>query len=401
MEIESEHDGCIYVKIDLSTIGELCIASDNHLFPVFDEETNTFKDKTTLELKEGDKLINLIQGNDVDKKAKLWMFTIIGTEKITKYDKEYIYCLEMEDKTNPYFCLADGTLVGNCRLRLDKTKIHAKGGGQFGASGLTGSVGVCTINLNRIGYEAKTKEEFYEILEKRMEIAGKSLKFKRDLIEQKTEEGLYPYCKFYLRNVYMRHKKYWANHFSTIGLIGGNEACLNLLGKNIASEEGNQFMCDVLKFMNNKLLDLQNKFDCYMNLEQTPGEGCSRSLALKDRKYAGKDIIIAGTEDHPYITNSTQLPVNYTDDLFEVLDLQNDLAKQYTGGSVVHLWIGENITDHSALKRLVKKICETYNMPYFTFTPSFSICPVHGYLSGEHEYCYKCDEEILNGKRKM
>jgi ribonucleoside-triphosphate reductase len=171
------------------------------------------------------------------------------------------------------------------------------------------------------------------------------------------------------------------------------------LGVGIGSDAGNKFMQNVLTFMNDVLLELQNEYGSIFNLEQTPAESAGRSLALKDLKYY-KDIYVSGTKENPYLTNSTQLPVNYTEDLFEILDLQNELAKRYTGGSVVHLWIGERITEHNALKKLIKTITSNYNIPYFTLSPSFSICPKHGYLFGEHKYCPKCDIELMEKKNK-
>jgi ribonucleoside-triphosphate reductase len=286
-----------------------------------------------------------------------------------------------------------------CRLRLRTDKLNHKGGGQFGASGKTGSVGVCTINLNRIGYEASNEDEFFSLLKNTMKVAGRSLKIKRELVEKLTEQGLYPYTKYYLRDIKERTGKYWTNHFNTIGLVGGHDACINLLGVGIGSDAGNKFMQNVLTFMNDVLLELQNEYGSIFNLEQTPAESAGRSLALKDLKYY-KDIYVSGTKENPYLTNSTQLPVNYTEDLFEILDLQNELAKRYTGGSVVHLWIGERITEHNALKKLIKTITSNYNIPYFTLSPSFSICPKHGYLFGEHKYCPKCDIELMEKKNK-
>jgi ribonucleoside-triphosphate reductase len=232
-----------------------------------------------------------------------------------------------------------------------------------------------------------------------MKVAGRSLKIKRELVEKLTEQGLYPYTKYYLRDIKERTGKYWTNHFNTIGLVGGHDACINLLGVGIGSDAGNKFMQNVLTFMNDVLLELQNEYGSIFNLEQTPAESAGRSLALKDLKYY-KDIYVSGTKENPYLTNSTQLPVNYTEDLFEILDLQNELAKRYTGGSVVHLWIGERITEHNALKKLIKTITSNYNIPYFTLSPSFSICPKHGYLFGEHKYCPKCDIELMEKKNK-
>jgi len=224
-----------------------------------------------------------------------------------------------------------------------------------------------------------------------MIIAKDSLIIKRDILEKFTDEGLYPYSKFYLRSVKQRFGVYWKNHFSTIGLIAMNEACLNLLGCDIGSAEGRKFAEETLAYMRDILIDFQKETGENFNLEATPAEGTSYSLALKDKKL-DKNIICANEEAYrqgaePYYSNSTQLPVSYTDDILEALDLQDKLQSAYTGGTVLHLFLGERIDDCSVVKQLVKKVCETYHLPYFSITPTFSICPEHGYLSGEHEQC--------------
>lgn len=265
-----------------------------------------------------------------------------------------------------------------CRLRIDNRELEYRGGGLFGSNPLTGSVGVVTINLPKIAESSKTKGEFLEKLSQKMEIAKESLEIKRKLLEDLTDKDLYPYTKFYLRDIKSRFGVYWKNHFSTIGLIGMNEACLNLLGDDIGSFRGKQFALDVMDFMRAKIVEFQKETGNNYNLEATPGEGTSYRLAKLDR------------EKYPYYTNSTQLPVNYTDDIFEVLDHQDDLQTKYTGGTVVHIYAGERIQSKETMKNLVKKICNNYHLPYFTFSPTFSTCPNHGYIAGEHFTCPEC-----------
>ena len=284
-----------------------------------------------------------------------------------------------------------------CRLRLDLRELKKKGGGFFGASPLTGSVGVVTINTPRLGYLSKEEDEFIERLETLIILAKNSLEIKRKVLERLTAKNLYPYSKFYLRNIKERFGEYWKNHFATIGLIGMNEACLNLLGVSIAEQEGKKFALKVLDFMREKLLEFQDETGNNYNLEATPGEGTSYRLARIDKsKYP--DIICANEEEYkkgaePFYTNSTHLPVNYTDDIFEALEHQDDLQVKYTGGTVLHIFVGEKIENPNVIKALVKKICENYRLPYFTITPTFSICPNHGYIAGEHHICPQCNSE--------
>ena len=283
-----------------------------------------------------------------------------------------------------------------CRLRIDNRSLEKRGGGLFGSNPLTGSIGVVTINMSRIGYLSKNEDEFIERLEKLMVMAKESLEIKRKILEKFTESGLYPYTRFYLRSIKGRFGEYWKNHFSTIGLIGMNEACLNLLGENIGSESGREFTLKVLEFMRNKLLEFQKETGNNYNLEATPAEGTSYRLARVD-KHKYPDIICANEEDYkngaePFYTNSTQLPVNFTTDVFEALELQDDIQAKYTGGTVLHIFAGERVENPVVIKELVKKICEKYKLPYFTFTPTFSICPTHGYIAGEHQKCPKCGE---------
>lgn len=266
-----------------------------------------------------------------------------------------------------------------CRLRIDNRELEYRGGGLFGSNPLTGSVGVVTINLPKLADNSKTKEEFLKKLAVQMETAKESLEIKRNLLEDLTDKNLYPYTKFYLRDIKARFGVYWKNHFSTIGLIGMNEACENLFGKNIGSKEGKQFALEVMDFMRAKIIEFQKETGNNYNLEATPGEGTSYRLAKLDKNHKYK-----------YFTNSTQLPVNYSDDIFEVLEHQDDLQTKYTGGTVVHIFAGERITNMETMKNLVKKVCNNYKLPYFTFSPTFSTCPNHGYIAGEHFKCPEC-----------
>lgn len=282
-----------------------------------------------------------------------------------------------------------------CRLRIDNRELQVRGGGLFGSNPLTGSIGVITINMPRIGYLAKSKKDFMERLARLMDTAKESLETKRKVLEKFTDSNLYPYTKYYLRDVKERFNEYWKNHFSTIGLVGMNEACLNLLGTNIASKEGQAFTKSVLDFMRTRLIAYQKETGNNYNLESTPAEGTSYRLARIDKvKYP--DIISASDGKsktaEPYYTNSTQLPVNYTDDVFEALDLQDEIQTRYTGGTVFHTYAGERVDDPMAVKSLVRKICSSYRLPYMTFTPTFSVCPAHGYIKGEVEHCPTCAE---------
>ena len=235
------------------------------------------------------------------------------------------------------------------------------------------------------------------MLKQKMDIAKESLEEKRKIIEHLTENGLYPYTKYYLRDIKKRFNKYWKNHFSTIGLIGANEACLNLLGVNIADKRGLEFANKIMDFMTDVIVDYKKETGNNYNLEASPAEGASYRLAKKDKENY-PDIIVANEKEYkkgakPFYTNSTQLPVNFTDDIFEALNLQDELQAKYTGGTVIHIFAGERIYDLDVVKNLVKKICTNYKLPYFTFTPTFSICKTHGYIAGEHFKCPKCNEE--------
>ena len=283
-----------------------------------------------------------------------------------------------------------------CRLRLDNRELLKRGGGLFGANPLTGSIGVVTINLPRLGHVSKNKKEFFKKLDRLMDLAKESLETKRKMVENLTDRGLYPYSRVYLEPIKMRRGQYWANHFSTIGLVGMNEALLNLAGKDIVSREGKKLAKEILEHMRDKMVKYQKETGNLYNLEATPAEGTSYRLARLDKaKYP--EIIFANSEAmkenekaDPYYTNSSQLPVGFTDDIFEALDLQNDLQTKYTGGTVLHGFLGERLWDIKTTRDLVRKIAENYSLPYFTLTPTFSVCPVHGYISGEHYTCPKC-----------
>ena len=276
-----------------------------------------------------------------------------------------------------------------CRLRLDNRELYKRGGGLFGANPLTGSIGVVTINMPRIGYLSKTKKEFFERLGRLMDLAKESLEIKRKALENFIEKGLYPYSKHYLASVKKMRNCYFGNHFSTIGLMGMNEALLNFLGENIGSKRGKKFALEVLDFMRERMVKYQEETGNMYNLEATPGEGTSYRQAKVDKeKYP--DIITAGTKKVPFYTNSTQLPVNFTNDIFEALKLQDEIQCKYTGGTVLHLFLGEKISNPEIAKNLVKKIFENFHLPYLTITPTFSVCPTHGYLAGEHFFCPRC-----------
>jgi ribonucleoside-triphosphate reductase len=288
-----------------------------------------------------------------------------------------------------------------CRLRLDNRELRKRGGGLFGANPKTGSVGVVTLNMPRIGYLAKDDTGFFERLDSLMVLAKQSLEIKRELIENLTTSGLHPYSRFYLSDVKKTFGEYWKNHFSTIGLIGMNDALLNFMNKSIADTEGKAFAEKVLEYMRKRIADFQEETGNIYNLEATPAEGTSYRLARIDKKEY-PDIRVynqevytqnRGRDVEPYYTNSTQLPVGHTPDIFEALDLQDSLQTKYTGGTVLHIFLGEEEPSPTAVKKLVRKIAENYHLPYYTITPTFSICPDHGYLAGEHRTCPTCQAE--------
>ena len=290
-----------------------------------------------------------------------------------------------------------------CRLRLDNRELRRRGGGLFGANPLTGSIGVVTLNLPRIGYLATTEEEFFSRLERLATMAAESLAIKRKVLESFTEKNLYPYSRFYLHQIKARTGAYWKNHFSTIGIIGMNEACLNFLGRDLTTDDGQQFALRVMAALRRQITELQDRTGEIFNLEATPGEGTSYRLCMLDKRHYPQ--ILCANEAQlnqgasPYYTNSSQLPVQYTEDLFETLRLQDELQAQYTGGTVLHIFLGEQVQDIEALKGLVRKVATNYRLPYFTLTPTFSVCPQHGYIAGQHTCCERCtcQTEVCSG----
>ncbi len=289
-----------------------------------------------------------------------------------------------------------------CRLRLDNRELRKRGGGLFGANPKTGSIGVVTMNMPRIGYLAKNDDDFFERLDSIMVLAKQSLEIKREIIENLTESGLHPYSRVYLADVKKTFGEYWKNHFATIGLIGMNDSILNFMNKSIADKEGKAFAEKVLDYMRNRMADFQEETGNIYNLEATPAEGTSYRLARIDKaqypdiRTYNQEIYSnnGGRDAEPYYTNSSQLPVGYTNDVFEALELQDSLQSKYTGGTVLHIFLGEEAPSPKATKKLVRKVAENYSLPYYTITPTFSVCPIHGYIPGEHKYCPKCDKEI-------
>jgi anaerobic ribonucleoside-triphosphate reductase len=278
-----------------------------------------------------------------------------------------------------------------CRLRLDNRELRRRGGGLFGANPLTGSINVVTLNMARIGYLSKDVQEFKARVRKLMEYAKEICDRKREMLEKYMESGLYPYSRFYLSRVKEATGSYFKNHFSTIGINGMNEACLNLLGVDITMEEGNQFAVEVMDYMNRVIQLFQEESGTLWNLEASPAEGTSYRFARLDKKLY-PNIITAG-KDEPYYTNSTQLPVGATDDIFEAIELQEKLQTSYTGGTVFHAFLGEQIDSAETCSTAIKKILENTSIPYITITPTFSICPDHGYIAGENFTCPTCGKD--------
>ena len=328
------------------------------------------------------------------KNNKLW----VKIKDIVPISNSAAYCFEVKNGTPLFTIGTTGVLTHNCRLRLDNRELRKRGGGLFGANPKTGSVGVVTLNMPRIGYLAKDDTDFFDRLDKMMILARQSLEIKRDLIENLTASGLHPYSRFYLSDVKKTFGEYWKNHFSTIGLIGMNDALLNFMNKSIADKEGKAFAEKVLDFIRTRIADYQEETGNIFNLEATPGEGTSYRLARLDKKQY-PDIRTYNQEVYtqnrsrdvePYYTNSTQLPVGFTTDVFEALDLQDSLQTKYTGGTVLHIFLGEEEPSPTATKNLVRKVAANYALPYYTITPTFSVCPDHGYIAGEHQFCPTC-----------
>ena len=294
-----------------------------------------------------------------------------------------------EKKENPESYKPNAVRSMCCRLQLDLRELLKRGNGLFGSAEMTGSIGVVTINMARLGYRFKgDKKGLFKELTRLMDIAKSTLEKKRRFINEMFERGLYPYTKRYLPN--------FNNHFSTIGVNGMNEMIRNFTNDeyNITDQRGISFALEILDFMRERLKIYQEETGNLYNLEATPAEGTTYRFAKEDKKrYPG--IIQAGFGENIYYTNSSQIPVGYTDDPFEALDLQDELQCKYTGGTVLHLYMSEKVSSAEAARKLVKAVIENYKLPYITVTPLFSICPKHGYISGEHEYCPKCDEEII------
>lgn len=295
------------------------------------------------------------------------------------------YCFEVLDDETPYFMLPSGLVTHNCRLRLDLRELRKKSGGFFGSGESTGSIGVVTLNLPRLAYLSKTEDEFFFRLQRLMDIAARSLDTKRTIITRLLNENLYPYTKAYLGSFH--------NHFSTIGLVGMNEACLNAkwIGATLVEPKAHEFAERVLDFMRERLSDYQQMYEgTLFNLEATPAESTAYRLARHDVKRYPDIITAAGEGKTPYYTNSSQLPVGYTDDIFDALNLQDSLQTRYTSGTVFHAFLGERLPDWESTATLVRKIAENYKLPYYTISPTYSVCDEHGYISGETHTCPKC-----------
>lgn len=359
----------------------------------FQKEVDVFNEVFLEVMAEGDAMgrvftfpiptYNITKDFDWDKESNKTLWKIAGKYGIPYFSNFINSDMDVEDARS--MC---------CRLRIDNRLLEKRGGGLFGANPLTGSIGVVTINLPRIGYETKNKTDFLKRLKELMLLAKESLEIKRKVLEKFTDENLYPYTKYYLRDIKKGSEHYWTNHFSTIGIVGMNEAIFNLYNESVATEKGKKFAEDVLDFMRDLLINFQKETGNNYNLEATPAEGTSYRFALLDQKKFDDCCFANGkgkAVEFPFYTNSTHQPVNFTEDLFETLDSQDSLQTKYTGGTVLHLFVGEKIEDGESLKNLVKKICENYHLPYFTFSPTFSICPNHGYVSGEKYVCSECD----------
>src|SRR6056297_151530 len=286
-----------------------------------------------------------------------------------------------------------------CRLRLDNRELRKRGGGLFGSNPMTGSIGVVTLNMPRIGFLAQDENDFIDRVLSLMELAKESLEVKRKILERLTEQGLYPYSRFYLRNIKEASGHYWNNHFNTIGLNGMNEAVMNFMGTDLTTDEGVSFAVRIMNIMRDQMVVFQEETGNLYNLEATPAEGTTYRFARTDKDMFGDKIKCANEEAYkkndadPYYTNSSQLPVGHTDDLFDALKLQDKLQSLYTGGTVFRSFLGERMPSGDSTKILVKRIAENFRLPYYTITPTFSICPIHGYIPGEHEFCPYCDQE--------
>lgn len=389
--------------LDRSAKGNVTIKDSLHnLIPEFLLNQKFVKNKENKNLYQsyGNKMVGLSTidrwklNNDKIEWLRKADFAVVEIEDIKKDCLNYeqvFYDIELEK--NHYFVHSNGNITHNCcRLRLDNRELRKRGGGLFGANPLTGSIGVVTINLPRLGYLYKNKEDFYENLKRLMDIAKSILETRRKIIEKNTHTGLYPYSRFYLSEVYERFGEYWKNHFNTIGINGMNECIRNFYNDsdNITTAKGQKFANEILDFMRERIQKYQANGDLY-NLEATPAEGTAYRLAKLDKKLY-PNILTAGKEE-PYYTNSSQLPVGFTTDLYETLKLQDSLQTKYTGGTVLHAYLGERIKDPEVTKKVIKTVFENYELPYFSITPTFSTCEEHGYIDGEHFTCPICGKE--------
>ena len=323
---------------------------------------------------------------DVYKKENGYMWFKIESVEPFETSSQIGYCFEVLNDEEPYFTLPNGLVTHNCRLRLDLRELRKKSGGFFGSGESTGSIGVVTINLPRIAYLAADETDFYARLDHLMDLAARSLKTKRNVITSLLESGLYPYTKRYLGS--------FGNHFSTIGLIGMNEVGLNAnwLRADLTDERTQRFAKDVLNHMRERLSDYQEEYGDLYNLEATPAESTTYRFAKHDKEQY-PDIITANMNGTPYYTNSSHLPVGYTEDVFSALDIQDDLQTLYTSGTVFHAFLGEKLPDWKAAANLVRKIAENYKLPYYTMSPTYSVCADHGYLTGEQFSCPICGKK--------
>lgn len=379
--------------------------SEEHTYGEYQDEMNLFN-KAFLSVM-----------TDGDSKGRVFSFPVITVNIDKEFDWENPRYLPLWENTAKYGLTYFSNYINSdmspedsrsmcCRLKLSLKEIRKRGGGLFGAGAKTGSIGVVTINLPRIGHVAKDEDEFFSRLGELMDMASESLEIKRKTIEAFCEGNLYPFTKVYMKDIKERLGEYFKNHFSTIGFVGLNECCLNFLGEGhgLATEEGHAFGVRVLDFMNEVILKLQEKTGALYNLEATPAEGTSYRLAKKDKEKFGNEIICANQKNvvcrnaAPYYTNSCQLPVDSGLDVFSMLDNQNELQSKMSGGTVVHLFIGEKIKNPAVARDFVRRVLENYKVPYISLTPTFSICPTHGYIAGEESKCHECgaDTEVYS-----
>lgn len=378
-------------------------AGANHLQPVYCEQTGSYikkfvKDITTSDFLPVERIVDLVREKEIVPEFRSvirgadGMF-YVGISTITKVNRQPLMCLEVNNEEHN-FTLGSCIITSNCRLQLDKKQLRKRGGGLFGSDAKTGSIGVVTVNCARLGYLYKGDEKaLYNALDALCEMAKSTLEKKRKVVTDFLERGLYPYTRRYIGN--------FDTFFSTIGVNGMNEMIRNFTYDeyDLTSEFGQNFAKKLLSHIRERLTIFQEETGNLYNLEATPAEGTMRRFAHLDKKKY-KNILQAGNDEVPFYTNSSQLPVDFTDDAFTALDLQDDLQKMYTGGTVMHLYMRERISSAEACKNLVRAVLSNYRLPYISITPTFSICPKHGRLEGEHEYCPICDQEIINRHAK-